>query len=243
MSLHDIRWEQGAAQWAFAGLKHFTELPRDQLFRDGLAEHRAVRGLRRVAQSWCSGSSSPCSPAESCAAASSTAPSFLLPILIPGIVIGAIWKLDVQPRLRRRSTSSSALVGLPGRDWLGEKALAFASVVVVDIWHWTPFVFLLLLAGLESLPQDVYEAAKIDGASAWQELRYVTLPMMLPTIAVTLVFRLIVVVQGLRRGLSPHRRRAGHRDRGGELHDLPALLHRGPHGLRLGDVGRSCCSC
>jgi multiple sugar transport system permease protein len=64
--------------------------------------------------------------------------------------------------------------------------------VVVDIWHWTPFVFLLLLAGLESLPQDVYEAARIDGASAWQELRYVTLPMMLPTIAVTAVFRLIV---------------------------------------------------
>ena len=52
--------------------------------------------------------------------------------------------------------------------------------MVVDVWHWTPFVFLLLLAGLESLPQDVYEAARIDGASAWQELRYVTLPMMLP---------------------------------------------------------------
>ena len=70
--------------------------------------------------------------------------------------------------------------------------MAFASVVAVDVWHWTPFVFLLLLAGLESLPQDSYEAARIDGASAWQELRYVTLPMMLPTIVVTLAFRLIV---------------------------------------------------
>ena len=53
-------------------------------------------------------------------------------------------------------------------------------------------MFLLLLAGLESLPQDVYEAAKMDGASAWAELRYLTFPMMLPTLAVTLAFRLIV---------------------------------------------------
>jgi multiple sugar transport system permease protein len=84
------------------------------------------------------------------------------------------------------------LVGITGRDWLGDRALAFASVVVVDVWHWTPFVFLLLLAGLQSLPQDVHEAAKVDGAGPWAELRYVTLPMMLPTLAVTLAFRLIV---------------------------------------------------
>jgi len=83
-------------------------------------------------------------------------------------------------------------IGLPGRDWLGDGALAFPSVIVVDIWHWTPFVFLLLLAGIEALPQDTYEAARVDGASAWQELRYVTLPMMLPTMAVTLIFRLVV---------------------------------------------------
>jgi multiple sugar transport system permease protein len=65
-------------------------------------------------------------------------------------------------------------------------------VIVVDIWHWTPFCFLLFLAGLQSLPLDVYEAAKIDGASAWQELVYVTLPMMLPTIMVTFAFRLVL---------------------------------------------------
>ena len=65
-------------------------------------------------------------------------------------------------------------------------------MIFVDIWHWTPFCFLLFLAGLQSLPQDVYEAAKIDGASGWQELAYVTLPMMLPTIMVTFAFRLVL---------------------------------------------------
>ena len=70
--------------------------------------------------------------------------------------------------------------------------MAFASVIVVDIWHWTPFVFLLLLASLESLPGELFEAARVDGASAWQELRHVILPLMLPALVVTLVFRLIV---------------------------------------------------
>jgi multiple sugar transport system permease protein len=81
---------------------------------------------------------------------------------------------------------------LPPHDWLGASETALLSVIVVDIWHWTPFCFLLFLAGLESLPQDVYEAARIDGASAWQELLYVTLPMMVPTIMVTFAFRLVL---------------------------------------------------
>ena len=87
------------------------------------------------------------------------------------------------------------LVGLAGFDpvnWLGAKETALASVILVDIWHWTPFCFLLFLAGRESLPQDIYEATRIDGATIWQELVYVTLPMMLPTIVVTFAFRLIL---------------------------------------------------
>jgi multiple sugar transport system permease protein len=68
-------------------------------------------------------------------------------------------------------------------------------VIAVDVWHWTPFVFLLMLAGLESLPRDVFEAAHVDGATLVDELRYVTLPLMLPTITVTLVFRVLVGVK------------------------------------------------
>ena len=95
---------------------------------------------------------------------------------------------------------------------------------------------------LESLPQDVYEAATIDGASAWQELRYVTLPMMLPTLVGDAGVPADRVVQGLRRGLSADRRRPRHRDRGAELHDLPPLLHRGPRWAMARRSRSSCCS-
>ena len=70
-------------------------------------------------------------------------------------------------------TTSGNVASIEG----GLGGTANASVIVVDIWHWTPFCFLLLLAGLESLPQDIYESVKMDGANAWQELRRITLPL------------------------------------------------------------------
>jgi multiple sugar transport system permease protein len=113
---------------------------------------------------------------------------FLIPILVPGIVIGAIWKLMFNFDFGLFN-DFVALLGLPRTDWLGDARFALASVVLVDVWHWTSFCFLLLLAGLESLPQDVYEAAKLDGAGFWQELRHITLPLMWPVILVTLMTR------------------------------------------------------
>ena len=75
---------------------------------------------------------------------------FLLPILIPGIVIGAIWKLMYNPDFGVINQLLGARRACGRHDWLGDRALALLSVVVVDIWHWTPFVFLLLLAGHRS---------------------------------------------------------------------------------------------
>lgn len=116
---------------------------------------------------------------------------FLLPILVPPIIIGAIWKLMYNFDLGLIN-DMIAVIGLAPQDWLGNRTLALASVIVVDIWHWTPFTFLLLLAGIESLPKEVGEAAKMDGASVWQELRYVVVPMMVPVIVVTLVTRTLL---------------------------------------------------
>jgi len=119
---------------------------------------------------------------------------FILPILVPGIVVGAIWKLMYNFDFGVLNQMLGGL-GLPAVEWLGNASTALLAVVAVDVWHWTPFVFLLMLAGLESLPQDVYEAARVDGATFLQELRYVTLPLMLPTIVVTMLFRILVGVK------------------------------------------------
>ena len=116
---------------------------------------------------------------------------FLLPIVVPGIVIGAIWKLMYNYDFGIINQVVGHL-GLAPQDWLGNPSLALLSVIVVDIWHWTPFCFLLILAGVESLPQDIYEAARVDGATGWQRFRRITLPLLMLTLVVTFVFRTIL---------------------------------------------------
>jgi len=117
--------------------------------------------------------------------------AFMLPILLPGIVIGAIWALMYNPDFGIIDASLGAL-GLPARDWLGNPDTALGAIVAVDVWHWTPFCFLLLYAAVESLPADVFEAARIDGASAWQRCRFIALPLLAPAIMVVLAFRAII---------------------------------------------------
>ena len=190
MSVNQIHWAGGKSSWSFVGLQHYASLGADVLFRAAV-RNTLIFALVAVALQMVIGFALALMTNELVRGKVIYRTIFLLPILVPGIVIGAIWKL----MLNYDFGLINQLVGLVGigpQDWLGDPNFALSSVIVVDIWHWTPFCFLLLLAGLQSLPQEVYEAATIDGANAWQRLRHVTLPLMLPAILVTFVFRLIV---------------------------------------------------
>jgi multiple sugar transport system permease protein len=83
-------------------------------------------------------------------------------------------------------------IGAPAVPWLGEPGWARFSVILVNVWYGAPFFMIMYLAALKSVPDQLYEAAAIDGASGWQKLRYVTLPMMQNIIAITVLFSLIV---------------------------------------------------
>jgi multiple sugar transport system permease protein len=80
-------------------------------------------------------------------------------------------------------------VGLPTQGWTGDPATALATVIVADVWQWTPFVILVILAGLQGLPDSYYEVARMAGASRWERFRYVTLPLLKPMIFVAVIFR------------------------------------------------------
>ncbi|MBL8837160.1 MAG: sugar ABC transporter permease [Alphaproteobacteria bacterium] len=190
MSFHDIAWADGISRWTFVGFRHYQALPEDMLLRAGLGNtifFAVVSTLTQMLLAFVLALF--VSRIHRGRVLYRTL--FILPILVPAIVIGAIWKLMLNYDFGLVN-DFIGLFGAAPRDWLGERALALWSVIVVDVWHWTPFCFLLLLAGFESLPQDVYEAARVDGVGPLSELRYITLPLMLPTIAVTLGFRLIL---------------------------------------------------
>jgi len=85
--------------------------------------------------------------------------------------------------------SDSSLVHLPPLNWLGSASTAMPAIIITDIWLTTPFVAMILLAGLRSILGDPFDAAKIDGCSKWQTFRYVTLPLLKPFIWIALLFR------------------------------------------------------
>ncbi len=76
-----------------------------------------------------------------------------------------------------------------GVNWLGDPTLALLGAIAADVWKTTPFISILLLAGLQSIPEDLYEAHALDGASPWQSFRHITLPLLLPQMLIALVFR------------------------------------------------------
>jgi len=190
MSVSHIEWRDGRAAWRPAGLEHYVRVFDDGLFRAGIL-NTVVFAVGAVGTQMVLGFGLALMTTRVRRGRVLYRAVFLLPILVPGIVIGAIWKLMYNFDFGVLN-QLLGIVGLRPVDWLGNTATALAAVIVVDVWHWTPFVFLLMLAGLESLPEDIYEAARVDGVTFLQELRYITLPMMLPTIVVTLVFRMLV---------------------------------------------------
>jgi multiple sugar transport system permease protein len=189
-SFHTVSWAAGQATFKPAGVAHYLALPDDPLLRAGL-RNTIIFAIAAVGGQMLLGFLLAVLCSRVTRGRVLYRALFILPILIPGIVIGAIWKLMLNFDFGLINQMLE-LVGLEPHNWLGDQATALASVIVVDIWHWTPFCFLLLLAALESLPQDPYEAARIDGATWWQELRYITLPLMAPAILVTFAFRLVI---------------------------------------------------
>ncbi|MGB3405904.1 MAG: sugar ABC transporter permease [Jannaschia sp.] len=115
---------------------------------------------------------------------------FILPMMIAPIVVGLVWRYMYHPTV---GTFNKVLEGLgfEGAPWLSDGDWAFASVVIADIWQWTPFIFILSLAALQSLPRSAMEAARIDGASGWQLIWHIKLPLMLPVLIVTGLLRVI----------------------------------------------------
>lgn len=113
----------------------------------------------------------------------------LVPLMIPPVTGALMWKVLLDPNTGPINYVLS-LFGIRGPTWLASDTTALLSVIAIDIWIYTPFVILILLSGLQSVPRTMYEAAAVDGARTWKSFRMVTLPMLRPTIYLVLLFRL-----------------------------------------------------
>ncbi len=114
--------------------------------------------------------------------------TLIFPMMIAPVIGTLVWKLMMQPSVGILNPMMSA-AGLPTLQWASVPETALFSVVLVDVWMFTPFAALILLAGLRSFPREPFEAARVDGASFWFTFRNLTLPMLNPYIIIVVLFR------------------------------------------------------
>ncbi len=114
----------------------------------------------------------------------------LVPLMVSGIIVALIWKIILDPTIGPLNLVLRQF-GFPALGFLGDPAMGMASVILIDVWWQTAFVFIVFSAGLQALPREPLEAAEVDGASFWSRLRYIILPMLRPIILVILLFRTI----------------------------------------------------
>ena len=114
----------------------------------------------------------------------------LLPLVATPIAVGIVFNLFYDPTIGLANFVLKSL-GLPQGLWVSSAESVIPSLILVDVWQWTPMITLIVLAGLAGLSEEPVEAARVDGASEWQILRYVTLPMVMPVILTAVILRLI----------------------------------------------------
>ena len=116
--------------------------------------------------------------------------AILLPMVATPIAIAFMWRIMYNPNIGIINYLLG-LINIRGIEWVSSQDTALISVILVDIWQWTPFMFLILSSGISALPNDPFEAAIVDGASFTQILRHVMFPLLKPIITIGLVFRLV----------------------------------------------------
>jgi multiple sugar transport system permease protein len=115
---------------------------------------------------------------------------FLLPMVATPVAIGMVWLLLFEPTIGL-ANHVLGLIGVAPQAWLTSRKTVLGSLMLVDIWQWTPIIMLITLAGLAILPRDPYDSARIDGANRLQTLSRITLPLVMPTVLVGILIRLI----------------------------------------------------
>jgi multiple sugar transport system permease protein len=115
---------------------------------------------------------------------------FTMPMMATPVAVALVWTMMFHPQQGVLNYLLS-LVGLPPSLWVYSPTLVIPSLVLVEIWHWTPLVMLIVLGGLAGLPTEPYESARLDGATEWQLFRWITLPLVAPFLVVAAVIRTI----------------------------------------------------
>lgn len=190
MSVHD--WKIGQAR-TFVGLENYARLLTDERFLTALLRTIYYTALA-VAAPLVLGTVSALVFHKKFPLRGLLRGVFILPMMATPVAVALVWTMMFHPQLGVLNYLLS-LVGIPAQLWVYDPGTVIPSLVLVETWQWTPLVMLIVLGGLAALPTEPYEAAQLDGASAWQTFRHLTFPMVLPFLMVAVIIRTIDAVK------------------------------------------------
>ncbi len=180
----------GDFRWSFAGLANFRTMLADEIFLSAMRNVIVFVAVTTAAQLVLG--TALAMLVERARLLSRLARNVLIwPVIVTPVAISATFWLMLNPSFGLINHVLTAL-GLPTQTWLASKTWALPTLMAVDVWHWTPVVFLLALAGLAGIDRQLYEAARVDGASGWRIFASITLPLLLPTLFAAAMVRIVI---------------------------------------------------
>ncbi len=182
-------YDSRANTWRFIGLDNYRELFTSSEFWHTV-EHTAVFTFGGVAVQVVLGTALAFFFNQRLRGSSIVRGILILPMLLTPVVVGLMWRALLNPDWGMLNWLANR-VGFTNVGWLSDPSTALRTLIAVDVWQWTPFVFIIVFARLQALPVEVFEAGEVDGASWLQRTRYITLPLLLPAITFAAIFRAI----------------------------------------------------
>jgi len=193
MAFAHVRVNGGRFVWSFAGLDNFR-----QVLANPVAWHSVLNTVvfvvATVALTVVAGLALALLVRRSRLLGAVARLVIIWPAVVAPVVVSLIWLLILSPNVGLLNRILTTLA-LPTQQWLGFETGAVVSIIVVDVWHWTPIAFLLLYTALCAIDPEILEAASCDGASDWQVVRGVEVPMLVPALAVTVFIRAVMSVK------------------------------------------------
>ncbi len=184
-SLQTVNIRTGIAR--FSGGSNFAAMVTDKLFWNAMA-HTAIYTGSAVTVEFILGLSLALVLNEQFLGRNVYRTLFLAPMMLPPIVVAITFKI-IYMQQYGIANWLLGLVGIHGMLWESGPQTALLSLILVDVWEWTPFMFLILLAGLQAIPTEPYEAAKVDGASWFMSFRHITFPLLTPAVLIAVLLR------------------------------------------------------
>ena len=180
---------------AFVGLKNFRQVVFDPIAGRSLVLTAVISGICVILE-FLLGLALALTMAKNFPGRGLIMSILIIPLFISPVIVGQAWALLLQ---RPFGPTNYILSQLVGHDvtisWLTESPWLYFSIITADVWQWTPFMFVILLAGLTAIPQHLYEAAELDGVNAWQAFWFITLPQLGSMILLAVTFRLLDAVK------------------------------------------------